>query len=407
MKRSQLANMLADREGLWAMAPSTAVFAVLGPLQVSVDGASVPLGGPKQRVILAALLMNRNRPVAVESLIAGAWGEDPPAEARTNIHVYVSNLRKLIGTAGADGRAVLEKLAPGYRLNVDDTDVDVGRFVRENDAGVRAAAARRFEEASRHLSVALAEWRGPVLEDLRQFEFIEAFAVAMTEQKMAAHAARAQAEIACGRAAAVIGELESLVAEHPYREPVWAQLMTAYYLSGRQSDALATYRRLKVTLADDLGIDPNAALRDLHEQILRQQRLDVQESAQATALETMTGSVGLPVEGPDSTLTAWLNEGSAQRYPLERAATSIGRLSGNDIVLTDAKVSRRHATIVNTGISFVIHDTGSANGVELNGRRIVGSATLADGDSLRIGNSEFIFELRADRDERSTEHEGS
>jgi hypothetical protein len=249
------------------------------------------------------------------------------------------------------------------------------------------------------LSAALAQWRGPVLEDLRQFQFVEAFAVALIENKMTAHAARAQAEIACGRAEAVIGELKTLVAEHPYNEPMWAQLMTAYYLAGRQSDALDAYRRLKAILADDLGIDPNATMRDLHGKMLRQERLDVKEAAQETACKTIASASRRIGGGSDSPLSAWLHATSGQRYPLTGAASSIGRLSENDIVLTDAKVSRRHAIIVDTGVSFVIHDTGSANGVELKGRRVVWSATLADGDHLRIGNSEFIFQLHADGDE--------
>jgi DNA-binding SARP family transcriptional activator len=179
---------------------------------------------------------------------------------------------------GVEARTSLEKRALGYQLNVDDADVDVGRFLQENAEGVRAAAARRFEEASRYLAAALGEWRGPVLEDLRQYEFIEAFAVAFTEDKIAAHTARAQAEIACGRADSVIGELETLVAEHPFREPLWAQLMTAYYIVGRQSDALDAYARLKATLADDLGIDPTATPRELHGQNLRQEPFDVKDT---------------------------------------------------------------------------------------------------------------------------------
>ena len=131
---------------------------------MSVDSDVVPVGTPKQRAVLAALLISRNRSVAAESLISAVWGDEPPPEARGNIHVYVSNLRRLIGTAGAaDPRAVLEKLASGYRLNVADGDVDLGRFIRARTAGVEAAAAGRFEQASRHFSAALAEWRGGCL----------------------------------------------------------------------------------------------------------------------------------------------------------------------------------------------------------------------------------------------------
>ena len=135
-----------------------------------------------------------------------------------------------------------------------------------------AAASGRFDQASRHLSAALAEWRGPVLEDLRDFQFVEAFATALVEDKIVVHTAKAEAEIACGRAAAVISELEALTTEHPYREPLWAQLITAYYLTDRQSDALAAYRRVKTVLADDLGIDPGQTLRDLNDRFCDRNR---------------------------------------------------------------------------------------------------------------------------------------
>ena len=213
----------------------------------------MPLGTPKQRAVLAVLVMNRNRPVSIDSLITAAWEQWPPPEARASLHSYISNLRKLLGDVR---RAMLVNAPPGYRLAVGDTDCDIGRFILEKTAGVQAAAAGHFEEASQHLTAALSEWRGAVLEDLRDFEFVDAFATALTEDKVVAHTALAEAEIACGRGYAVIGELESLTVEHPYREPLWAQLIIAYYLSDRQSEALDAYQRLKTTLADDLGIDP-------------------------------------------------------------------------------------------------------------------------------------------------------
>ena len=183
-------------------------FGVLGPLQMTVDGAPVSLGTPKQRAVLAMLVMNRNRPVSTDSLITAAWEEWPPAEARASLHSYVSNLRRLVSGAGVDPKSVLVNAPPGYRLNVADTACDIGRFVVEKAAGVHAAAAGRFEEASRHLTAALAEWRGPVLDDLRDFQFVDAFATALTEDKVVAHTAHAEAEIACGRSYSVIGGLE-------------------------------------------------------------------------------------------------------------------------------------------------------------------------------------------------------
>jgi SARP family transcriptional regulator, regulator of embCAB operon len=363
-------------------------FGVLGPLQVTVDGAPVPLGTPKQRAVLAVLVMNRNRPVGIDSLVTAAWEQWPPSEARASLHSYISNLRRLLG----DSRAMLANAPPGYRLTVDDTACDIGRFVLEKNAGVQAAAAGRFEEASEHLSRALSEWRGAVLEDLRDFQFVDAFATALTEDKVVAHTARAEAEIACGRGYAVIGELESLTVEHPYREPLWAQLITAYYLAERQSEALDAFQRLKTTLADDLGIDPGPTVRALHERILRQEPLDVKKAARTTAVHTVH-KIDLRTSVNASSVLARLRSVNGRVYPLRAAATRIGRLDDNDIVLDDANVSRHHAVIIDTGTSFVISDLRSANGVDVGNERIRGTATLADGDRIRICDHEFTFEI--------------
>jgi DNA-binding SARP family transcriptional activator len=223
-------------------------FGVLGPLLVTVDGAPVPLGTPKQRAVLAMLILNRNRPVGTDSLINAVWGESPVPAARTSLHSYVSNLRRLLGEAGVDTRQVLVSAAPGYQLTTAESDCDLGRFVADKSEGLQAAVAGKFDKASGHLAAALGQWRGEVLADLRDFPFVGPFATAVNEDKVWVHTARAEAEIACGRAYAVIGELEALTVEHPYREPLWAQLITAYYVIERQSDALDAYRRLKTTL---------------------------------------------------------------------------------------------------------------------------------------------------------------
>jgi DNA-binding SARP family transcriptional activator len=363
-------------------------FGVLGPLQVTVDGAPVMLGTPKLRAVLAMLVMNRNRPVSIDALITAAWEEGPPAEARASLHSYISNLRRLLG----DSRTRLENAPPGYRLTVGDAACDIGRFVLEKTAGVQAAAAGRFEEASEHLTRALSEWRGAVLEDLRDFQFVDAFATALTEDKVVAHTARAEAEIACGRGYAVIGELESLTVEHPYREPLWAQLITAYYLAERQSEALDAFQRLKTTLADDLGIDPGPTVRALHERILRQEPLDVKKAAKTTAVHTVH-KIDLRTSVNASSVLASLRSANGRVYPLQAAATRIGRLDDNDIVLDDANVSRHHAVIIDTGTSFIISDLRSANGVDVGSERIRGTATLTDGDRIRICDHEFTFEI--------------
>jgi SARP family transcriptional regulator, regulator of embCAB operon len=373
------------QEGLW--------FGVLGPLQMNVGGAPVPLGTPKQRAVLAMLLINRNRPVRVESLINAAWEQWEPQAARASLQSYVSNLRRILGEAGVEPRSVLASAPPGYRLSVPDDACDIGGFIAEKTAGVQAAAAGRFEQASRHLSAALALWRGPVLDDLRDFSFVEPFATAFVDEKVLVHTARAQAEIACGRSHAVISELEALTAEHPYREPMWAQLITAYYLADRQSDALETYRRLKTTLAEDLGIDPSPHVRALHERILRQERLDAEQAARSTAADTLISLRQRTPTTVGDTAVARLRDASGRCYPLHAAATRIGRSTDNDIVLDDARVSRHHAVIIDTGTSFVISDLRSANGVVVQNERIRSNAILSDGDDIDICDHEFTFEI--------------
>jgi SARP family transcriptional regulator, regulator of embCAB operon len=367
-------------------------YGVLGPLEMTVGGTPVSLGSRKQRAVLAMLVINRNRVVGSDALIDAVWGQRARREARASLHTYVSNLRRLLTNAGVDGRTVLAGAPPGYRLSVSDIGCDIGRFVREKTAGIRAAAAGQFELASTHLSAAVAEWRGQVLEDLGDFEFVASYAAALTEDNVNVHTARAEAEIACGRGNAVIGALEGLAAEHPYREPLWAQLIIAYYIAERQSDALAAYRRLKAALADDLGIEPGRTIRALHERILRQEVLDVRRaaltaaSAVASTLDRRTTATGRPN-------VARLHALSGQVYPLTGAATRIGRLADNDVVLDDAEVSRHHAVVSDTGTSFVITDLRSANCVYVGGRRIRGSVTLADGDHIRICRHEFAFEI--------------
>jgi DNA-binding SARP family transcriptional activator len=374
------------------MTHSALRFGLLGPLQMSADGIDLPLGAAKQRAVLALLLINRSRTVAIDSLIDAAWQQHPPPEARASLHAHVSRLRRLMSGAGVDPAAILASAQPGYRLGVPEEDCDLGRFAIEQKAGIEAAAAGRFEQASGHLSAALAEWRGPVLEDLRNFQFVDAFAAALAEDKLVALTARAEAEIACGRTHSIIGNLEALVAEHPYREPLWAQLITAYYLAERQYDALDAYGRLKAALADDLGIDPGPTLQRLHQRILRQEPLDVKQAARATAKRTAV-TRRRPTEVGQGSAVAHLRDAGGSRHPLRETATKIGRLADNDIVLDDDTVSRYHAVIIDTGNSFVITDLRSANGVDVAEQRIRASATLAEGDRICICGHEFTFEM--------------
>ncbi len=213
----------------------------------------------------------------------------------------------------------------------------------------------------------------------------------LVEEKVVTHIARAEVEIACGRPDDLIGELEALIADHPYRETLWAQLINAYYVADRQSDALDAYQRLRNTLADDLGVDPGPTVRLLHERVLRQQPVDVRKAAQSSASHTVStlrediAAQSISGHGPS------LRDQNGSRYDLV-AITRIGRSADNDIVLSGNKVSRHHAAIVDTGSSFVIVDLRSANGTYVSGRRIHPSAALTEGDLVRITEHQLSFE---------------
>ena len=385
--------MMADELGA-GQSFAAAQFGVLGPLQVRMGDVLVPLGTPKQRAVLAMLIVNANRPVSVDALIGAAWDQRPPTGARATLHAYISNLRRVMDGAGID-RSVLASRPPGYQLSISDEQYDFGRFIAERNAGVQAAADAQFEQAGRHLSAALSQWRGPVLEDLSDFQFVETLAAALDEERVLVHVARAEAEIACGRPHNVISELETLTTRYGYREPLWAQLMTAYYLADRQSDALDAYLRLKALLAEDLGIDPGWTIRELYERILRQEPLDARKVAQSHAEDTIVAQSDNAIRVRRPAVAALVGT-DGRRYTFAGAATRIGRSPDNDIVLSDAKVSRHHAVIADNGRTILITDLGSANGVRVRRTRIDPSAELHNGDHIRIGDEEFMLDTGAE-----------
>ena len=225
-------------------------FRILGPLEVRSDGRALDLGGPKQRALLAALLLQPNRVVARDRLVDLLWDDDPPDTARKALQMYVSKLRKAIG------RERLETRAPGYLVAVDDDELDLARFERLRAAG-------RFDEA-------LALWRGPALADLASHRFATAEVARLEELRVTCVEERIERALEDGGHAALAGELEALVAEHPHRERLRSQLMLALYRSGRQAEALEAYQAARTTLVDELGIEPGRELQALHRAMLEQ-----------------------------------------------------------------------------------------------------------------------------------------
>ena len=246
------------------MAATNPQFRLLGPLAVSVDGEPLALGGQKRRALLAALLLEANRIVSRDRLIDALWGEEPPDTARNTIQVYVSQLRKLLP------EGTLETAPPGYRLAVDPEAIDLFRFIQLTQQARAALTVGNASDAAETLREALALWRGPALADLAWEPLAQGEVVRLEELRLAALEDRIDADLALGRHGQLIGELESLVAEHPLRERLRGQLMLSLYRSGRQADALAVYQRARKALVDELGIEPGEALRKLERAILAQ-----------------------------------------------------------------------------------------------------------------------------------------
>ncbi len=363
---------------------------VLGPVQLLVDGVPVPVGGPKPRALLASLTVNRRRAVSSQALADLVWNEQPPEAYLASLQVFVSNIRKALRNSGVDPATVLRTEASGYRLDIPDDACDLGRFEAARRAGVEAAAAGAHERASRLFAGALAEWSGKALDDLAGLQFADAFATAMDEERLVAASARIDAEIACGRASAVVGELLAMTSAHPLREPLWAQLISALYLSGRQADALEACRRVRSVLSEQLGIDPGPALTELENRVLRQEPLDIREVAAAERLaKAMTETV---TEVPRAARGGRLRLPDGRTVPIPKGGMTIGRMTDNDLVLDDPKVSRYHAHIWSSRAGLLIRDLHSANGVYLNERQIDNGAVLGDGDALRIGATVLRFE---------------
>jgi len=237
-------------------------FRLLGRVEAFRDGVELDLGPRKQRAVLAALLLSANRVVSTEELIDDLWSDSPPSTARAALQVYIAGIRKVLAN---DGAALLTRAA-GYVLEVEAGAVDVERFARLRAEAREAADAER---RARLLHEALDLWRDAPLADLHTEPFFAAAAGRLTELRLGALEERIDADLALGRHAAVVSELDALVAAHPYRERLRAQLMLALYRCGRQADALDAYQAGRRVLRDDLGLEPSNELRDLEAAILR------------------------------------------------------------------------------------------------------------------------------------------
>ena len=224
-------------------------FGVLGTIEARLDGRTLPLGGPKQRTLLALLLLRANQPVSRERLIDALWGDRPPSRADASLDSYVSRLRKLLGAER------LVRQSSGYVLKVERDELDLDRFEQLVSDG-------RFAEA-------LELWRGPALADILYEPFANAAAQELEERRLIALEQRIEGELEAGGGSELVPELDRLVREHPHRERLIAQLMLALYRVGRHADALATLQSARHRLSEELGLEPGPGLLELERRILQ------------------------------------------------------------------------------------------------------------------------------------------
>jgi len=241
-------------------------FRILGPLEIRDGEGTIPLAGGRQRALLALLILNANEPVSTDRLVAELWGEHAPETAAKVVRNHISKLRRAL----APNERLLVTQGLGYALRLEPGSLDVDRFEQLLERGRRALSGGNAQQAAQLLTDALALWRGPPLADFAYEPFAQSEISRLEERRLVALEERIEADLALGRHADLVGELEALVGEHPLRERLCRQLMLALYRSGRQAEALAAYGAARRRLTHELGLEPGPDLRALEQAILRQ-----------------------------------------------------------------------------------------------------------------------------------------
>jgi DNA-binding SARP family transcriptional activator/Tfp pilus assembly protein PilF len=256
-------------------------FGVLGPVEVWDEQRRLSIGGPQQRGLLAVLLLHANRVISTDRLIDYLWGEQPPASARSLLQGCVAGLRRVLRqTAGGDR---LETVAPGYRLLIAPEELDLEQFQQLAAEADRTQSADPARAAGLYAQ-ALALWRGPALDGI-DLASCQSDVAQLEEQRLTVLEARIDIDLQRGGHAKLVGELRALVAAHPLRERLRAQLMLALHATDRRAEALEAYQQLRRSLVDELGVEPGATVQHLHRTIL----------AGDDALPDYLRSRGLPV----------------------------------------------------------------------------------------------------------------
>jgi len=336
-------------------------FRILGPLEVRDGDRELSLGGRQQRALLALLLLHANEVVPVNQIVDELWPEAPPTSATKSLQALVSRLRRTLEgepsarNGDAEDNGVVLTRAHGYVLTVAPGELDRDRFESLLGAGRRALAAGHAKEASATLREALALWRGPPLAEFAHDSFAQVEIARLDELRLSALEERIEADLAAGRSAEVVAEVQALVAAHPLRERLRGQLMLALYRSGRQAEALSAYQEARRLLVDQLGIEPSQALQRLERAILQQEE----------SLEPPTATVAVSKRTPG---------GSWWRAPLARPRRSVLSVAGA-LLLGAAVVAALVAWQRDASPAFQVDSNGVAV-MDSSTNRLVGQFTV-------------------------------
>jgi DNA-binding SARP family transcriptional activator len=359
-------------------------FGVLGPLSVRQDGQLLAIGGQKQRLVLAMLILNAGRPVSVDRLIDGVWEDDPPTGATNTVQVYVSQLRRAL----AHGDAAIITQPPGYLIRAPRETIDLLVFedlISQAQDDIRATRPVAAVDA---LGEALSLWRGVPLEDLGSNGFVESGRTFLEERRLGVVDDRLELLLELGRDREVAETSREVLAESPLRESIWEKLIVSLYRTGRQAEALAAYRSCRDTLLDELGVEPTPKLKELEGQILnhdaRLQPRRGSTDALVVPQAAPTGRSGSATVLRPRRLNAELVLGDGTVVPLSDRVI-LGRHVDCDVVLDDSAVSRRHAEIRLASGRHVLLDLSSSNGTWMNGEPIL-QHLLVHEDTFQIGD---------------------
>jgi DNA-binding SARP family transcriptional activator len=245
---------------------------LLGPFEVANRDRALPLGGRRQRAVLALLAIHAGEVLSTHRIADDIWAGDPPPSAVQTVHTYISRLRSVLRASCVDPSVneIITSCESGYVLRAQQDWIDAIRFEQAVAEASTAFGTHRLELATERIQKALSIWRGVALADFVYEPFAAGESQRLGERKLEAIELRIDIDLSLGRHAPNVAALEGLTAEHPVREHFWAQLMTALYRCGRQADALSAYGKVRRTLIEELGLEPGPELRRLEHMVLEQ-----------------------------------------------------------------------------------------------------------------------------------------